>query len=1324
MLSFVASTSAPTSGSPAKMLGRGVLYLLIGLYFTLGVGYLALRWWVWPNLDRWRPDLVMRISERVGRPVEIGELRTGFAGLSPMVTLERVRVVDPADGVVFEAPRVEAVVALRSLLLGTPHLALLALEQPRLVVRRLTDGRLRVAGVDIDPGAPGDDTAARTFLNQRRIRIDDGRVDWIDDGDGGMIRVGGVQASIGHVGRRHRSTLRIAEAGPLGHGIEWAGEFYRDAGMPIDALEGWRGEGFIGGDALDLEGWARRLRQASPPAVARGDLRLWFKWERGRADHMLVKADLAELRWRAVGRSAPPLALRAQARIGVARGGGYDATISELAVRVGDQDGVSLAGPGSLWIDDTRRLRSGALSFARLNLAMLHMRAREWPLPASLAHRLERLVARGVITRAEVSFTLDDRLAYDADVAFEGLSLVQIGSMDLPRDELGRPLPGMPSVENVSGRAVFQQDRGRMQLEGRRVALTFPGVFERPRVPLDGLRAELSWMLARTPQDPAITVDVESMSFDSPDAAGHVSGRYRSGGKGPGIVEIDGRLRRAQAAQAWRYLPLQIPQPVRDWVRTSVRSGSLADGRFRLKGDLWDFPFRDPAQGEFEAQASLGQATLAYAPDWPEIEQIDGSLRFERTAMEVRMARGLSHGVRLSDTRARIDDLADAVLRIEGVGQGAAQDMVRFVNDSPVSVRIDDFTRATRVEGGARLGLNLELPLADLARTRVAGGVHFERNRIELDDTIPPFSDVTGTLAFSEAGLALREIEAGFLGGRIRVDGETGEDGRFALRAHGGIGADAIRAVTDNTLTRALTGATEYRALLDVRRRLVSLSIESDLVGLGSDLPPPFDKPAREAWPLRVHTEPGPADDPHGRASRDTLHVELRDAIRLAFERQRDPRTGRLMIQRGAFAVGAPPVIPERGFAVNVQTGALDIDRWWAVLSGETGRPSRSAAEGEFAEDFSIVPERISVVAEEVQVGGKDLHEVVLGASRLGGFWRASVHAREIDGYFTWREPAPGQRVGALAARFERLEIPPSRRGEVETLFESSPRDLPALDITAREFVLGERKLGSLSLQASNGGSLAHPVWNLNMLRIEHPAAVLSASGQWSAPAGGVARSTRLDFDLSLSDSGRLLDDFGVRDAVRGGAGVIAGGLSWKGSPLALDYASLDGTLRVDIGKGQFLKTEPGLAKLIGVLNLQSLPRRLSLDFTDVFSEGFVFDQLQGDVRVGDGIASTDALAMLGTQAAVRISGRANLHDETQALDVSVRPALNAGLASLAYAAMVNPALGLTTFLAQWVLRKPLEDIFTYQYRVTGSWADPQVSRQRRDTIPAPAVAP
>jgi len=179
---------------------------------------------------------------------------------------------------------------------------------------------------------------------------------------------------------------------------------------------------------------------------------------------------------------------------------------------------------------------------------------------------------------------------------------------------------------------------------------------------------------------------------------------------------------------------------------------------------------------------------------------------------------------------------------------------------------------------------------------------------------------------------------------------------------------------------------------------------------------------------------------------------------------------------------------------------------------------------------------------------------------------------------------------------------------------------------------------------------------------------------------------------------------------LRKGTGQMDGEISWNGVPYTLDSTSLSGHLKLNVEKGQFLKGDPGVAKLLGVLSLQSLPRRLTLDFRDVFSAGFAFDGLTMSAAMDKGVLSTTDLKMHGVDATVLMEGSADIVNETQDLHVVVVPKLDAGAASVV-TILVNPAIGIGSFLAQLFLREPLSRALTDEMQITGPWKDPKVTK-------------
>jgi uncharacterized protein YhdP len=453
----------------------------------------------------------------------------------------------------------------------------------------------------------------------------------------------------------------------------------------------------------------------------------------------------------------------------------------------------------------------------------------------------------------------------------------------------------------------------------------------------------------------------------------------------------------------------------------------------------------------------------------------------------------------------------------------------------------------------------------------------------------------------------------------------------------------------------------------------------------------------------------------------------------------RDISTDQARVIRGSIAVGLEPgessALPESGVAANIKLENFNLDAWEKVFSNTVGSSPAAlprAAAGAAQQAQSYLPNQIAIRAKELLLGGRKLNNLVVGGTRDGSTWRANLDATELNGYLEFRQPGrtdTNAGAGRIFARLTRLSLGQSTANDVENVLDGQPTAIPALDIVVDDLELRGRKLGRIEVDAVNRASTAGTSegsareWRLNKFNVNMPEAVLTATGNWvainaQAPGTGPRaqrpsterRRTVMNFKLDILDSGLLLKRFGMADVVRRGKGRMEGQVAWAGSPLSFDYPSMSGQFNVNVESGQFLKADPGLAKLLGVLSLQSLPRRLTLDFRDVFSEGFAFDFVRGDVAIDQGIASTNNLQMKGVNAAVLMDGSADIAKETQDLKVVVVPEINAGTASL-IATVINPAIGLGTFLAQYFLRRPLMQAATQEFHIDGSWADPKITK-------------
>jgi uncharacterized protein YhdP len=360
---------------------------------------------------------------------------------------------------------------------------------------------------------------------------------------------------------------------------------------------------------------------------------------------------------------------------------------------------------------------------------------------------------------------------------------------------------------------------------------------------------------------------------------------------------------------------------------------------------------------------------------------------------------------------------------------------------------------------------------------------------------------------------------------------------------------------------------------------------------------------------------------------------------------------------------------------------AFDLDRWQPLLGSEGGGSETVSLELKFG---------------TLDAFSRRLTNVGLRASADAAGWSANVKADELAGDVSYRaRPQP-----RVVARLSRFTVPADLSAE-KPKPAARPSDFPALDLVVEEFTFRGKELGRVELVASRAGD----EWRIERASMVNPDASLSGSGIWySQPSR-----TAVQFDLEAGDTGAFLARMGQPAMVKGGRSRIQGSLAWQGDPATFDFPTLAGDVLMQAENGQFLEIEPGIGKLIGLMSLQALPRRITLDFRDVFSKGFQFDRIGASAQVEAGVLKVRDFRMRGSAAEVEMSGQVDLTQETQDLRVRVLPSLS-DTASLGVA-LVNPVAGVAAVIAQRILKNPLGQIFAFDYTVSGSWSDPKVAK-------------
>ncbi|MFN3986438.1 MAG: YhdP family protein [Rhodocyclaceae bacterium] len=1286
-------TSVTPSVSPSRprrfiAASRGLARISLIAFFVLGFALLALREVVLPGVDRFRSPLAAAIGEAIGQTVTIDRMSADWSGLRLRVHLHGVAVLDAEGREALRLDAVDGTFAWSSLARRQLHFHRLVVFSPQITMVRDHDGRLQVAGLTVD-GGPGGGRLLAWLVAQRELAVRDGRLSWRDDKRGApALELTSVDLRLGVVDGRMRLGLRAMPpphlAGALDLRADLAAGPNGPDGAGIDA-GGLSGRVFLALDGAEMGAWTTWVDYPLSLSGA-GGLRIWADVTEGRAEAVSLRFAATDViaQWRA---DLPPLALaEVEGRLDWHSVPGGQMLQGE-GVRWRRTDGADGRAGGpvafSLTLDDAVGGRGGQLRVDRLDVAALLGLAAHLPFDVAVRARLETMAPAGRLDGLDVAWRrdADGQLGWTLDTRLSDVSF--------------RPDGLLPGIEGVSGVLNGNHEAGHFKVRARDATVDLPAVFPEPRLSVSRLDVEGGWRQ----ENGQLRIIIDAGRFENPDAAGVLSGSYVPASGAAGWVDLDGRLSRADSEAVWRYLPLTVNTETRDWLRHALRGGFVAESRFRLKGDLDHFPFDEDGPGQFLVVTRFTGAQLRYANDWPEINGINGEIRFEGPGMSIAADSATILGVALSEVRAEVADLAAVgaqVMTIQGKAAGATADFLRFIAESPVSRYIGGFTDDLKAEGRGTLEVALTVPLHHTDQTSVKGEYRFADNRLRLSEDLPPLVGVAGRLRFTETDLSIPQASGRWFGEPFKLTARTvkGEGVRFAIDA--GANVERLRERFDLAHWSALSGSLRWRGEFDLGLGRTAFRLESDLVGLASSLPAPLAKSASEAWPTAVSVQP-PTEQAAGQLSIDLGgHVALAAVLEM--------RDGRVKVPRGGLGLNAAARMPASGLAVTARADELDIDAWRAL---DLGAATASSTAGAGGEGGSLPPlADVELEAGRLQVFGHQLHSVSLAAVADPEGWKGRLSSSAGEGVFDWRNAG----AGALRARMsslvlgETVDVPEEAGVARDLAADHPPRALPALDIVADRFVLRGAELGRLALQARNLDGL----WVLEDLELINPDGRLLGNGRWLP---GRIPLTELAFFLEAGDIGNLLERFGYVEAVGRGSATLAGRVSWRGAPTRIDFASLSGQFDLDARNGQFRQLEPGVGRLLGVLSLQSLPRRLTLDFRDVFSEGFAFDSISGSIGLRDGVLRTENLTIVGPAARVGISGSANVTAETQDLLAVVQPTLSESVAIGAAAGLINPVAGVVTYLAQKALSDPIERIFSYSYSITGSWTDPKVEK-------------
>ena len=1317
-------------------LGRGLLracaYTLAGVALLGAATLGGLRMFL-PELGRYRPEIEAWLSRIADRQVEFATIDAYWRGWTPVFRITDVRLAgeearadapgDPSIRLAVLGFSVDPLELLRS---GTLQPREIAAGGASLAVVRRPDGTLAVEGFGpLTPAEPREGgRLARWLPDRERISLSASRILWIDERRGSRpLPLDGVTLHLEGGDDRYRlsGSFELPEAGRVDFAMDVAGD-------PLTTP--WTGEAYVTARDVDVARLgldALRPGTGEVSGVVSGQV--WSTWNGGR----LVEAEGT---------------IRAQAP-GVGRGGdrrGLDEASASFEVER-DPEGwtlavrdLAVATPGGAWTPSgagakwtpPRDGRDGVLvvnaGFARIE-DLLALVAPHGDAPADpVLHTLIEAVPRGAIEDLRLSVPVTDRVELERARARGRFTHLHLGPESWP-----------VSVHAAGGR--FEASgRGMVaEVETGGFRLNAPDWLARP---LEGGKLAGAFAAVRSPEGLRMRFDATSHTAEVGRIA--AQGRMfepRDGSPPESNVALSldpSRIAAVRALLADRV----VSEPASRWLDSAVPYGDVRGVRLTFDGRLPETPSGAGAldataeqagidgspgagAGTLGVTAELVVPALGYAPGWPEITDVSAVLGFDGRRLDVRLESGRILESSVSEARITIEDLGaeTPVARVEARIEGASANVVRFLAESPLRARFTPAIDHFAIHGDSAIDLELAIPLGEDDRPiAVAGRIALDDNRIDVPGLHGGLAAVDGTIAFRDAAVESDGITATWHGTPIRVAAGASPEapdttrlsihGRLTPRLLAAYLHDAGLVETtrpgDSPLLARIRGEAAWSAAVDVPHaggaRPAKLHVASDLAGLSLDLPPPFGKAGEAVRPLGIdsHTTPG------GERIVEVRHGGVASAA-LRFV----PDTGRLRLERGAIRVGAgDAALPDTpGVIVHGALPVLDTGAWGTFLEDVTAH----RAPGADASWLGHVRE-VSIDAGSVTALGARFPDARIRAAHdAGGGLRLDLAGPRLAGMV--RIP-PDPDAAPVTADLERIVLESGFTGAGNAAHRLDPRALPALSFSARSFTFGDVDLGHVSF------TTAPSEHGMQLERLDARAGSFGgeATGSWSV--AGEEHRTEFTTRVYGDDLGRMLDSLGFDGSgVAGGTTNISLRGSWTGAPADFALERLTGVMHFLSSDGRLTQLEPGVTgRVFGLLTITSLPRRLFLDFGDLFRDGFEYDRIEGSFAIENGNAHTADLFMDSDTARFEVVGRTGLVSEDYDKRVTVSPKISSSLLLLGLP-ILNPAL-LPAWLAQQFFGRDIFDkAFAYQYTVTGTWNEPAVDlvrirKQQQDESP------
>jgi len=1308
---------ASAAGSTARWILLFLAICIILIALLLVAARIGLPW-----LGGYKDKVEVNLSERLNSPVVINDLAVRWEGAGPKLSATGVAVGDSQSGKVTLDEVLINMDVLKSVSQRGPVIDELTLVGAQLAMETGSDGRLRLQGVEgTGQAAESDrknpdvlswlmDTSRVELLEssitlvtepgQLPLTIDDLNITAVNDGDLHQLRV----------------DMQLPEA--LGGKVEMGLDLVGNS----NDIKNAEADIHLKADSLKADAWrslqAERLHglPLSTTGIARLDadlqLELWGSLADGRlqsARGQLEVTDLLNLNsGEKVVDSISTDVVFADLPFG------WEVTADSLKFEddgeITSVDNVTYQykpAENTAWKLDARGKSLEIGLATKLSLSLFDKDA---DLPR--ARWLADAEPQGRLHSWDASFArVDGRPDFSLFSIFNELQM--------------KSAVGVPGVTQLAGTIDMNHNIGKITMQGIDMSLDLPAAYKSP-LQLQQLSGELD-INAIDPLRTSIQGDVFiSDNGLSADTRLEVKSKVD---ESPHVF-VQSTFALDDIGRTKHYVPTRLLRPpTTRWLSNALLAGKATNGELLMFGKTAEFPFTEN-QGVFRVGFDVEDATMKYMTTWPEATGLQGRFDIEGVSMRGVASDGYIDSMRLSSLDARIDNMLNPVLELKSTSAGSLPKLLQFANTGPLKRRLKPALSDISATGRAQMDLNVSVPLKRKKATtsvasaqqqsttatvipglKVNGSVFLRNNDIKFGRAQLALDGVDGAVGFTHRGIKVNNLNGLLFGRPVRVDAKSEGSGinrtnEFTIK--GPVKAVEMLENYGIPLTQFAEGESHWNVSVRVpatasgfANRGIQIAAVSELVGTRLQMPQPLGKPVGTAQRLALSTTIKNNGKPR---------VWLIDYGQFMRSHMRVDKNGMKSFSV-RFGGGAANENIDSGIRLDGNVDKLALDSWVRDINRfiKGLKPA--------AEPSPILPVSGNLRVSEFIAGRQGVGGGVLKFNTDNTYINGVIESTWLAGSVRyprqhWRkDQALVARVGYADKQF--FDALKSGKSD-DKANELDPRLLPPIEARVSKLSWDRLDLKDLNIRTSPTVSGL----SIDTFGFAHDTAQLIGEGYWRLRDPQQVNATlkdqhvtKLNLTLQSNDFGRTATNLGFGGTMNEGEGVISGSLLWSGPAYKPSIETVSGEAELELNRGRILKVDPGAARLVGLFAIQTLPRRLSLDFKDLVLDGLDYETIRGTVQLANGVAHAPLVQLNGSVGVIDIAGESNLLTQQYNQRITVLPRVSAALPIIGVVTGGATA-GLGALFAGGFLKAiglDFDRIGLREYELTGPWEKPKL---------------